>query len=148
MPPIERCPTGGYFRRSTTSRASAAISTCGMTIPSAPLSRARVAIEYSPLGTRAIGAIPASSAAVEICAQASSDMTPCSISRNSQSKPATAMAFAISTLRVMRMRDDAAGPGGDQASDDDVLLQPLQVVDSAGDRRLCEDAGRLLERGR
>src|SRR2546430_6862135 len=47
MPPIERCPTGGYFRRSTTSRASAALSTCGMTIPSAPLSRARVAIEYS-----------------------------------------------------------------------------------------------------
>src|SRR5436190_6568733 len=45
----------------------------------------------------------ASSAAGEICAQASGDMTPCSISRNSQSKPATAMAFAISTLRVMRM---------------------------------------------
>src|SRR5712671_1567912 len=48
---------------------------------------------------------------------------------------------------LAQMRDDAAGPGGDQASDDDVLLQPLQVVDPAGDRRLCEDAGRLLERG-
>jgi hypothetical protein len=57
---------------------------------------------YSPLGTRAIGAIPASSAAMEIWAQASSDMTPCSISRNSQSKPATAIALAISTLRVIR----------------------------------------------
>ena len=72
-------------------------------MPSAPLSSARVAIAYSPFGTRAIGAIPASSAAVEICAQASSDITPCSISRNSQSKPATAIALAISTLRVMRM---------------------------------------------
>ena len=103
MPPIERCPTGGYFSRLTTSRASAAVSTCGMTMPSAPLSSARVAIAYSPLGTRAIGAMPASSAAVEIWAQASSDMTPCSMSRNSQSKPATAIALAISTLRVMRM---------------------------------------------
>jgi hypothetical protein len=34
------------------------------------LSSARVAIEYAPFGTRAIGAMPASSAAVEICAQA------------------------------------------------------------------------------
>src|SRR5215813_12557343 len=102
MPPIERWPSGGYFSRLTTSRASAAVSTCGMTIPSAPLSKARVAIAYSPFGTRAMGAIPASSAAVEICAHASSDMTPCSISRNNQSKPATAMALAISTLRVMR----------------------------------------------
>ena len=48
-------------------------------------------------------AMPASSAAVAICAQASSDMTPCSMSRNSQSKPVTAIALAISTLRVMRM---------------------------------------------
>jgi hypothetical protein len=55
-----------------------------------------------PFGTRAIGAMPASSAAVEICAQASSDITRCSMSRNSQSKPASAMALAISTLRVMR----------------------------------------------
>ena len=88
MPPIERCPTGGYFSRLTTSFASAAVSTCGMTMPSAPLSSARVAIAYSPFGTRAIGATPASSAAAEIWAQASSDMTPCSMSRNSQSKPA------------------------------------------------------------
>ena len=36
--------------RSTTSRASAAVSTCGMTMPSAPLSSARVAIAYSPFG--------------------------------------------------------------------------------------------------
>src|SRR6516225_8076499 len=102
MPPIERWPIGGYLSRFTTSFASAALSTCGMTMTSAPLSNARVAIEYSPFGTRAIGAMPASSAAVEICAQASSDITPCSMSRNSQSKPATAMALAISTLRVMR----------------------------------------------
>src|ERR1700737_790309 len=102
MPPIERCPTGGYLSRFTTSLASAAVSTCGMTMPSAPLSSARVAIAYWPFGTRAIGAMPASSAAVEICAHASSDITPCSISRNSQSKPATAIALAISTLRVMR----------------------------------------------
>jgi hypothetical protein len=54
------------------------------------------------VGTRAIGAMPASNAAVAIWAQASSDMTPCSISRNSQSKPATAIALAISTLRVRR----------------------------------------------
>src|SRR5580704_7798630 len=45
-----------------------------MTMPSAPLSRARVAIAYSPLGTRAIGAMSASSAAVDICAQASSNV--------------------------------------------------------------------------
>jgi len=102
MPPIERWPTGGYLSRLTTSRASAGVSTCGITIPSAPLSSARVAIAYSPFGTRAIGAMPASKAAVEICAQASSDITPCSISRNSQSNPATAIALAISTLRVMR----------------------------------------------
>ena len=72
-------------------------------MPSTPLSSARVAIEYSPFGTRAIGAMPASSAAVAIWAQLSSDMTPCSMSRNSQSNPATAIALAISTLRVMRM---------------------------------------------
>src|SRR4051812_36690736 len=93
---------GGYFSFSTISRASAAVSTCGMTMPSAPLSSARVAIAYSPFGTRAIGAMPASRAAVAIWAQASSDMTPCSMSRNSQSTPATAIALAISTLRVMR----------------------------------------------
>jgi hypothetical protein len=33
----------------------------------------------------------------------SSDITLCSMSRNSQSNPATAIALAISTLRVMRM---------------------------------------------
>ena len=71
-------------------------------MPSAPLSSARVAIAYSPFGTRAIGAMPASSAATLICAQASSDITPCSMSRNSQSNPATAIALPISTLRVSR----------------------------------------------
>ncbi len=72
-------------------------------MPSAPLSSARVAIEYCPFGTRASGAIPASSAAAEICAQASSDIVPCSMSRNSQSNPAVAIIFAISTLRVVRI---------------------------------------------
>src|ERR1700733_7338793 len=102
MPPIERWPTGGYFNLDTTSRASSAVSTCAMPMPSAPLSRARVAIEYPPFGPRAIGAMPASSAATHICAQASNDMTPCSMSRNSQSNPATAIALPISTLRVRR----------------------------------------------
>src|ERR1700733_13562908 len=72
-------------------------------MPRAPLCGARVAVAYSPFGTRAIGAMPASSAAVAICAQASSDITPCSMSRNSQSNPETVIALAISTLRVMRM---------------------------------------------
>ena len=62
--PIERWPTGGYFSFCTTSRASSAVSTCGTTMPSTPLSSRRVAIAYSPFGTRASGAIPASSAAV------------------------------------------------------------------------------------
>src|ERR1700722_3761362 len=102
MPPIERWPIGGYFSFCTTSRASAAVSTCGTTMPSAPLSSTRVAMEYSPFGTRTIGAMPASSAATAICAAASIDIVPCSRSRNSQSKPAVFMAMAISTLRVMR----------------------------------------------
>ena len=42
----------------------------------------------------------------------------------------------------------AAGARRDQAADDDVLLEPLQVVDLAGDRRLGQDPGGLLERGR
>ena len=66
------------------------------------MSSSRVAIEYSPFGTRASGAMPASSAAVAICAAASIDMVPCSRSSNSQSNPADFIAMAISTLRVIR----------------------------------------------
>src|SRR6266545_8055019 len=40
-------------------------------------------------------------------------------------------------------------PRRDELADDHVLLQAEQVVGLARDRRLCEDAGRLLEgRGR
>src|SRR5437867_355667 len=41
-----------------------------------------------------------------------------------------------------------AGPGRNQAAHDHVLLQPAQVIDPARDRRLGQDAGRLLEGGR
>ena len=41
-----------------------------------------------------------------------------------------------------------AGAGGDEAADDDVLLEAAQVVDAAGDGRFGEDARGLLERGR
>ena len=41
-----------------------------------------------------------------------------------------------------------AGAGRDQTADDHVLLQALQAVDLAVDRRLGEDAGGLLERRR
>src|SRR5207248_688570 len=158
MPPIERCPTGGYFRRSTTSRASAALSTCGMTIPSAPLSRARVAIEYSRLGTRGIGGIPASSAALASGGRVDPSHAVSVFAGGERRRCRLGGSLLLGRDRreltialggdLAQMRDDAAGPGGDQASDDDVLLQPLQVVDTAGDRRLCEDAGCLLERGR
>src|SRR5690348_15430056 len=40
---------------------------------------------------------------------------------------------------------DAPRPGRDEAADDDVLLQAREHVDPAGDRRLGEDAGGLLE---
>src|SRR6185436_1543224 len=39
-----------------------------------------------------------------------------------------------------------AGAGGDEAADDDVLLQTAQVVDAAGDGRLRQHARGLLER--
>src|SRR5436190_8442502 len=38
--------------------------------------------------------------------------------------------------------------GGDQLADDDVLLQAEQPVGLAFDRRVRQDLGRLLERGR
>src|ERR1700674_2302514 len=38
-----------------------------------------------------------------------------------------------------------AGPGGDQLADDHVLLQATEPVDLSRDRRLGQDAGRLLE---
>src|SRR3954454_16185682 len=41
-----------------------------------------------------------------------------------------------------------AGAGRNQTADDDVLLQALERIDLAVDRRLGEDAGGLLERGR
>src|SRR3982075_1859651 len=71
-------------------------------MPSAPLSNSRVASEYSPLGTRTIGAIPASSAAMAICDAVSIDIALCSRSRKSQSKPAVFIALAISTERAAR----------------------------------------------
>src|SRR5579864_690338 len=46
-------------------------------------------------------------------------------------------------------RHHAARAGGDQAADDDVLLEARQHVDPPGNRRLGEDAGGFLEgRGR
>ena len=44
--------------------------------------------------------------------------------------------------------DRAAGAGRDQPADDDVLLEALERVDLALDRRLGEHAGGLLEGGR
>ncbi len=41
-----------------------------------------------------------------------------------------------------------AGSRGDEAADDDVLLESAQVVDSAGDCGLRQHSGGLLERGR
>src|SRR5712671_5411148 len=71
-------------------------------MPSAPLSNSRVASEYSPLGILAIGAMPASSAAMAICDAVSIDIALCSRSRKSQSKPAVFIALAISTERAAR----------------------------------------------
>ena len=42
----------------------------------------------------------------------------------------------------------AAGAGRDQPADDDVLLEPLQLVDLAGERQLGQHARGLLERRR
>ena len=39
------------------------------------------------------------------------------------------------------------GPGGDEVAEDDVLLQADEVVDLAGQGRLGQDLGRLLEAG-
>src|SRR6266480_4650288 len=103
MPPaIERWPSGGYLRWPTIARASSAVSTCGMTMPSAPPSSTRVASEYCRDGTRTTGEIPAVSAATEICTAVSSGMVPCSRSMNSQSKPQLAIAAATSTVRAWR----------------------------------------------
>src|ERR1043166_9655340 len=102
-PAPERWPSGGYLSLATTSRASSAESTCGMTMPSAPLSSARVAMEYSPFGTRTIGASPASSAPTAIWQAVSRVSEPCSRSMNSQSKPAVFIALATSTVRVNLM---------------------------------------------
>src|SRR5216683_1997087 len=82
--------------------ASSAVSTCGMTMPSAPPSSARVASAYCRDGTRTSGVIPAVSAAQEICTAMSSGMVPCSRSMNSQSKPQVAITAAMSTVRAWR----------------------------------------------
>src|SRR5215475_2217523 len=54
--------------------------------------------------------------------------------------------------RVVRDLDAAvvvhARAGRDQPAHDHVLLQAAQVIDAARDRRLCQHAGRLLERRR
>src|SRR6185295_4987403 len=44
--------------------------------------------------------------------------------------------------------DRAASARRDEPADDDVLLEALERIDLALDRRLGEDAGGLLERGR
>ncbi len=72
-------------------------------MPSAPPSSTRVAIVSSPYGTRTIGAMPESCAAMAISHAVSIDMDPCSRSMNSQSKPAAFMTFTMSTLRTSRM---------------------------------------------
>src|SRR5438874_4130606 len=103
MPPaIERWPSGGYFRWPTIALASSAVSTCGMTMPSAPPSSTRVASEYCCEGTRTTGEMPAVNAATEICTAVSSGMVPCSRSMKSQSKPQLAIAAATSTVRAWR----------------------------------------------
>src|SRR5690348_16095859 len=51
-------------------------------------------------------------------------------------------------LGAAMLMGSKAGTGRDQATDDDVLLEAAQVVLEATHRRLREDAGGLLERGR
>ena len=72
-------------------------------MPRAPPSRTRVAIVSSPYGTRTMGAMPESCAAIAISQAVSIDIDPCSRSMNSQSKPAAFMTFTMSTLRTNRM---------------------------------------------
>ena len=52
---------------------------------------------------------------------------------------------ALARPSCLRLVHHAAGAGRDQAADDDVLLQAFQRVDLAGDGRLGQDAGGLLE---
>ena len=64
-----------------------------------------------------------------------------------------ALAFLQDQLVAVRRHladagDHAARARRDQAPDDDVLLEALQRIDLALDRRFREDARRLLERGR
>src|SRR6516225_2370680 len=102
MPPIERWPIGGLFE--TVHH----LSGLGCAIDMRHDDAERAIVQRSR-GDRVFAVRHARDrrdAGIErrrqICAQASSDITPCSMSRNSQSNPATAMALAISTLRVMR----------------------------------------------
>ena len=61
------------------------VSTCGATMPCAPLSSTRLAWWCSKPGTRTMGVIPVDWDATEICAAVSRSMLECSMSMNSQS---------------------------------------------------------------
>src|ERR1700730_5398590 len=120
-------------------------------MPSAPLSRSRVASEYSPFGTRTIGAMPASSPAFASCAAVSIDMALCSRSRNSQSKPAVFIALAISTERAVRTPKPSETSPRARRSRATLriagsVMSARQVVDQVGDivavRRGDEQVGR------
>ena len=74
------------------------------------------------------------------CTAASSSASCSAIARRS--------AFVHLLLGLARGVEGHAGAGGDQAADDDVLLQAAQLVALAHDRRLGQHARRLLERRR
>src|SRR6266446_2876917 len=113
---MDRCPSGVNLNASTMARACSGVSTCGITMPSAPPSRQRVASASSPAGTRTSGAMPASSAATEIEYAVSTEVGPCSRSMNSQSKPAVFITLAISTPRTARTPIPIAMPPFDSSS--------------------------------
>src|SRR3954470_18014479 len=101
-PPMERLPTGGKRHASATRFASCALSTCGNTIPCAPLSRRREACQCSKPDTRGMGETPTASEAHEICEAVSRSIELCSQSMKSQSKPAVFAIWAMSTVRALR----------------------------------------------
>ena len=80
-------------------RASFAVSTCGMTMPSAPLSSARVASSIALAQTRTSGVTPVGNDAMQSCAISLTENEPCSLSRNSQSWPVAAASAGAAAVR-------------------------------------------------
>jgi hypothetical protein len=101
-PPIERCPSGGKRQWSAMRFASMSLSTCGTTMPCAPLSSILEESQCSLPATRTMGVTPTASEALAICAAVSVPIELCSQSMNSQSKPAVFAICATSTVRACR----------------------------------------------